>query len=152
VPLAAPFAAMLADDWATAAQEWTALGCPLWQAIALGRSADLENARVALDLLDDLDVPAVRAAVLRDRHAAGLPVPRGPRAASQTNTWGLTPREVEILELLTEGLSNAELARRLYLSEKTVGHHVSAILRKLGEPTRSRAVAAARKHGMVAPT
>jgi ATP/maltotriose-dependent transcriptional regulator MalT len=152
IPAAAPFAAMLADDWSTAAQTWAAIGCPLWHAIALAGSPALDDARTALEMLDEWDVPAVRNALLRDRQAAGLPVPRGPRASSRTNSWGLTAREVEILGLLTDGLSNAELARRLYLSEKTVGHHVSAILRKLGEPTRSRAVAAARKHGIVAQT
>jgi DNA-binding NarL/FixJ family response regulator len=57
-----------------------------------------------------------------------------------------------VLHLLADGLSNAELASTLFLSEKTVGHHVSAVLRKLGEPTRSRAVAAALREGIVAPT
>jgi DNA-binding NarL/FixJ family response regulator len=70
---------------------------------------------------------------------------------SRANQWGLTARELEVLGLLAEGLSNAELAARLFLSEKTIGHHVSAILRKSGEPTRSRAVAAAFKNGVIAP-
>ena len=152
IDVAEPFAAMLAGEWVAAAELWEQVGSPLWQAHALGRSPDIENARTALDMFDALDVPAVRSAVLRERQAAGLPVPRGPRASSRANAWGLTPREIEILELLTDGLSNAELARQLYLSEKTVGHHVSAILRKLGEPTRSRAVAAARRHGIVEQT
>ena len=56
---------------------------------------------------------------------------------------------MEVLELLADGLSNADLAKRLYLSEKTVGHHVSAVLRKLGEPTRARAVAKARRTGIL---
>jgi DNA-binding NarL/FixJ family response regulator len=47
-------------------------------------------------------------------------------------------------------MSNADIAARLYLSQKTAGHHVSAVLRKLGEPTRSRAVAAAVRRGIVA--
>jgi DNA-binding CsgD family transcriptional regulator/tetratricopeptide (TPR) repeat protein len=152
VDVAEPFAAMLAEEWIRAAELWEKVGSPLWQAHALARSPNIENARTALEMLDALDVPAVRSAILRDRQAAGLPVPRGPRASSRANAWGLTPREIEILELLTDGLSNAELARQLYLSEKTVGHHVSAILRKLGEPTRSRAVAAARRHGIVEQT
>jgi DNA-binding NarL/FixJ family response regulator len=91
----------------------------------------------------------VRDAVLRARHAQGLTVPRGPRQASRDNPAGLTPREVEVLGLLAEGLTYAEVAKRLVLSEKTVGHHVSAVLRKLGEPTRSRAVAAAVRLGIV---
>jgi len=96
-------------------------------------------------------VPAVRHAVLRDRHARGLAVPRGPRTASRANPAGLTAREAEVLQLLADGLSYAEVAERLVLSEKTVGHHVSAVLRKLGEPTRSRAVAAALRLGVIAP-
>jgi DNA-binding NarL/FixJ family response regulator len=63
----------------------------------------------------------------------------------------LTGRELEVLQLLADGLSNADVAQRLYLSEKTVGHHVSAVLRKLGEPTRSRAVAAALRRRVIAP-
>lgn len=152
VPVAHPFALMLDGRWADAAAEWAVRGCRRWQAIALAHSPVLGDARTALALLDDLDAPALRAALLRDRRAAGLPVPRGPRPARQHNRWGLTTREIEILGLLTEGLSNAELAERLFLSEKTVGHHVSAILRKLGEPSRSRAAAAALRHGIVAPS
>ena len=56
-----------------------------------------------------------------------------------------------MLNLLVDGLSYAEVAERLILSQKTVGHHVSAVLRKLGEPTRSRAVAAAVRRGIVTP-
>ena len=71
--------------------------------------------------------------------------------ASRANPAGLTAREAEVLQLLADGLSYAEVAERLVLSEKTVGHHVSAVLRKLGEPTRSRAVAAALRLGVIAP-
>jgi DNA-binding CsgD family transcriptional regulator/tetratricopeptide (TPR) repeat protein len=149
IPVATPFAAMLAGAWQQAADGWQRVGCPLWRALALAAAPDLAAARTALELVDELGAPAVRLAILRDRHALGLPVPRGPRPASQANTWGLTAREVEVLALLVDGLSNAELAQQLFLSEKTVGHHVSAILRKLGEPTRSRAVATALRQGIV---
>jgi DNA-binding CsgD family transcriptional regulator len=115
-----------------------AVGCPLWSAYALARSPHLPDAQECLDILDRLGAQAVRRAVLRDRHAHGLPVPRGPRPARRAHPCGLTVREVEVLSLLSDGLSYAEVAERLILSEKTVGHHVSAVLRKLGEPTRSR--------------
>lgn len=150
--LATPFALMLDGAWRAAADEWQALRSPLWAAIALANAADLDDGRRAIELVDGMALPAINAAILRDRHARGLPVPRGPRAASRANAWGLTAREVEILGLLADGLSNAELARRLFLSEKTVGHHVSSILRKSGEPTRSRAVASARQRGIVTST
>jgi DNA-binding NarL/FixJ family response regulator len=89
--------------------------------------------------------------VLRGRRARGLALPRGPRSASRANPAGLTARELEVLQLLADGLSYAEIAERLFLAEKTVGHHVSAILRKLGEPTRARAVARAVRMGAIPP-
>jgi DNA-binding CsgD family transcriptional regulator len=142
---------MLAGEHGAAAAEWEGRGCPLWSAYALALSPGLGDAQRCLDLLGPLDVPAVRHAVLRDRRARGLPVPRGPRPARRASPAGLTARETEVLELLADGLSYAEVAERLVLSEKTVGHHVSAVLRKLREPTRSRAVATAQRLGIIAP-
>jgi DNA-binding CsgD family transcriptional regulator/tetratricopeptide (TPR) repeat protein len=150
-PLARPFALMLAGEHGAAAADWEGRGCPLWSAYALAFSPGLGDAQRCLDLLGPLDVPAVRHAVLRDRRARGLPVPRGPRAARRASPAGLTARETEVLELLADGLTYAEVAERLVLSEKTVGHHVSAVLRKLQEPTRSRAVATAQRLGVISP-
>jgi DNA-binding CsgD family transcriptional regulator/Tfp pilus assembly protein PilF len=151
IPVAPPFTLMLAGDYRAAAGQWSALGCPLWQAYALARSPHTQDAQECLDILDRLGISAVRNAVLRDRLARRLPVPRGPRVASRANACGLTAREFEVLGLLADGLSYAEVAERLTLSEKTVGHHASAVLRKLGEPTRSRAVAAAIRRGILTP-
>jgi len=150
-PLARPFALMLAGEHRAAAAEWEGLGCPLWSAYALAFSPQLKDAQRCLDLLGPLDVPAVRHAVLRDRRARGLAVPRGPRPARRASPAGLTARETEVLQLLADGLSYAEVAERLVLSGKTVGHHVSSVLRKLGEPTRSRAVATAQRLGVIPP-
>jgi DNA-binding NarL/FixJ family response regulator len=77
-------------------------------------------------------------------------VRHGPRAATRENPAGLTARELEVLALVAEGLRNAEIAARLFLSEKTVAHHVSAILRKLRVRTRSQAGAEAARLGIVA--
>jgi DNA-binding CsgD family transcriptional regulator len=149
VPLPRPFALMCEGEFRAAAEAWRELASPLWEARALCASADLDDARAGLDLLAGAGLAATREAALRERHARGLPIPRGPRPSSRSNAAGLTVREVEVLELLAEGLSNADLAKRLYLSEKTVGHHVSAVLRKLDEPTRARAVAKVRRTGIV---
>jgi DNA-binding CsgD family transcriptional regulator len=149
VPVAEPFRLMLDGAWTAAADAWTALGCPLWAALALGASPDAADGRRALEIVDRLGAAGVRRALLRTRSASGVPVPRGPRPSSRGNPAGLTSRELEVLALLVQGLSNAEVADRLFLSEKTVGHHVSAVLRKLGEPTRSRAVAAALRRRIV---
>jgi len=150
-PAAEPFALMLAGEHRAAADRWQELGCPLWSAYALAFSEQPRDVQDCLEILDRLEVPAVRAAVLRDRHARGLMVPRGPRASSRANPSGLTTREAEVLALLAEGLSYAEVAQRLVLSRKTVSHHVSAVLRKLGEPSRTRAVAAAQRRGLLPP-
>jgi DNA-binding NarL/FixJ family response regulator len=142
---------MLAGEHRAAADRWQELGCPLWTAYALAFSAQARDVQDSLEILDRLGLPAVRAAVLRDRHARGLMVPRGPRASSRANPSGLTTREAEVLALLAEGLSYAEVAQRLVLSPKTVSHHVSAVLRKLGEPSRTRAVATAQRRGLLPP-
>ncbi len=105
-----------------------------------------------LDIIDSLPAPAVRAAIVRDRHDKGLPVPRGPRAPKDQNNAGLTARELDVLALLVDGLSDADIAGALFLSRKTVGHHVSAVLRKLDAPSRSRAVATAMRRGILRET
>ncbi len=87
---------------------------------------------------------------LRERGIRG--VPRGPRRRTRENPAGLTARELEVLTLLGDGLRNAQIARQLVLSEKTVDHHVSAILRKLDVSTRGEAAAAAARLGLLGRT
>ncbi len=151
VPLPEPFRLMVAGEWRAAAGLWSEIGAPLWQAICLARDPDLESARHALEIIDEVSAPVVRAAVLRDRRASGLSLPRGPRSPERDDGTGLTNRELDVLALLVEGLSNAGIADALVLSPKTVGHHVSSVLAKLGEPTRARAVATAVRRGIVRP-
>jgi len=148
-PVARPFALMLAGRHREAVSIWRDLGCPLWSACALALPPKTEDAQECLDILGPLGASAVHHAVLRARHAQGLTVPRGPRPASRGNPAGLTAREIEVLGLVADGLSYAEVAERLILPEKTVGHHVSAALRKLSEPTRSKAVATALRLGII---
>ena len=78
-------------------------------------------------------------------------MPRGPRPSTAADPTGLTARQREVLTLLAEGLSNADIAARLTLSAKTVDHHVSAVLGKLGVPSRGQAAAAARRLGLLTP-
>jgi DNA-binding NarL/FixJ family response regulator len=85
---------------------------------------------------------------LLDRFARSLPGAPEPPAPELAE---LTDREREVLALLAEGLSNAELAERLFLSETTVKTHVSSILRKLGLRDRVQAVVLAYQSGLVRP-
>ena len=84
---------------------------------------------------------------LRARGATGLP--RGPRPTTEGNPAGLTTREMEVLSLVAQGLRNAQIAGRLVLAAKTVDHHVSAILRKLGVQTRGQASVEAIRLGLI---
>lgn len=69
-------------------------------------------------------------------------------ATSGTPLAGLTERELEVLGLVAEGLTNQGIARRLVLSEHTVNRHIANILRKLGVPTRAAAASLAARHGL----
>ena len=98
---------------------------------------DEQDRLEALAELDDLGAARVAAHVRRRLRADGVrKIPRGPRAASRATPGGLTPRESEVLAHLRDGATNAEIARALVISPKTVDHHVSAVLAKLGATSR----------------
>ncbi|MFI5896469.1 ATP-binding protein [Actinoplanes sp. NPDC051513] len=144
---AEPFRLMVVGEWRAAADEWEKRGCPYLRAEALC-AGDAGATAEALRIYDRLG--AVRPArrlrgELRER---GLPVPRGPRPATAADPTGLTGRQREVLALIAEGLSNADIAARLTLSAKTVDHHVSAVLGKLGVRNRGQAAAEARRRGL----
>jgi DNA-binding CsgD family transcriptional regulator/tetratricopeptide (TPR) repeat protein len=144
-----PYAAQLAGDARAAADRWIKLGCPYDAALALVESDDEDDLRRALAEFQRLGArPAARIVARRLRELGARGVVRGPRPATKNNPAGLTRREAEVLTLVQEGLSNAEIAVRLFLSEKTVHHHVSAILRKLGVSSRGRAVSEAVRRGL----
>jgi DNA-binding CsgD family transcriptional regulator len=144
-----PFRLMMEGDWAAAAQRWAELGRGYARVAALSQG-DRPAAAQALRILTELG--AVRAARdlrarLRDRGMTG--VPRGPRPSTAANAAGLTARQVEVLALLAEGLSNADIAARLTVSHRTVEHHVSAVLVKLAVATRGQAIVAAHRLNLV---
>jgi DNA-binding CsgD family transcriptional regulator len=140
-----PFALELAGEYERAAASWTALGCPYEAAVALAQAGDEATLRRAFTALNALGATAAATAVGRRLRERGvLNVPRGPRQATRENPAQLTSRELEVLALVADGLRNADIAERLFLSPKTVAHHVSAILRKLGARSRGEAGALAR--------
>jgi DNA-binding CsgD family transcriptional regulator len=144
-PIAEPFARQIAGDWRGAAALWAQIGCPYEQALALA-DGDAEAMRNALALLERLGAQPAMDLVRRRLRQQGIGgIPRGPRPSTRTNKAGLTTRQLEVLALLAEGLSNAEIADRLFTSPKTVEHHVSAVLAKLGTHSRAQAIGAAHR-------
>ncbi len=69
-----------------------------------------------------------------------------------TDIEPLTPRECEVLQLLTEGLSNRDISERLFVTERTIKFHVSSILAKLGAANRTEAARIAIRHGIAGST
>jgi len=144
--VAEPYRLLLAGDWRAAADAWQELGCPYTQALALACGDRDETALEALTLLDGLGATQTAQRVRRQLRRRGiLRVPRGPNRATAANPARLTGRQVEVLGLLAEGLTDAEIAARLSLSAKTVGHHVSALLAKLGVGSQREAAAVAHR-------
>ncbi len=122
---------------------------PHERAMALWDSGSADDLLAALPLLDGLDARAAAALFrARLREAGVRAVPRGQQAATRANPAGLTARQMDVLSLLADGLSNADIAARLVISPKTADHHVSAVLGKLAVHSRGEAAAVARRLGV----
>jgi DNA-binding CsgD family transcriptional regulator len=138
-----PFALAAAGDWRAAAAVWERLGCPFERAHTLADADDEEALLTALDLAVGLGAEPLAARLRAKLRTYGVQrVPRGPRPDTRANPAGLTARQLEVLALLREGLTNGEIAERLVLSVRTVDHHVSAVLEKLGVDNRRAAMRA----------
>ena len=136
--LPGPYALELNGEPDAAARWWHDRGCPFEEAVALTRASRPGDLAAALALVTSIGAERAAARLRRTMRDAGeRAVPRGARRATRAHPYGLTPREAEVLGLLSEGLSNAAIARRLYISERTVHHHVTAVLAKLGMSSRN---------------
>jgi DNA-binding CsgD family transcriptional regulator/tetratricopeptide (TPR) repeat protein len=147
---AEPYRRQLAGDHRGAAELFDVQGCPYDAALALFDAPDELALRRSLDICESLGAVATARIVRQKMRILGIrSVPAGQRSATRDNPLGLTRREQEVLELLCEGRTNAGIAAKLVISPKTVEHHVSAVLAKLG--VSNRAEAAAAKQAAAAP-
>jgi DNA-binding CsgD family transcriptional regulator/tetratricopeptide (TPR) repeat protein len=145
----APFRDHCEGRWLEAAAGWRALGRPYEQALALSGGDDAAQ-RQALEIFDGLGAAPAAARLRRQMRARGTrSVPRGPIAGTRANPAGLTRRQLQVLGLVDEGLSNTEIADRLCISAKTAEHHVSAVMARLDATTRHGAAAVARNRGLL---
>ncbi len=135
-----PYALEVAGRAKKAADAWLAIGCPYDAALALGGAQEEGSLRHAVELLDEMGAEAAKARIAQRLRQRGASVPRGKRASTRENPAELTAREVDVLRLVAEGMRNAEISRRLFIAPKTVDHHVSSMLGKLGVTSRIRAV------------
>ena len=144
--IADPYAQEISGDWRAAASAWKSLGCPYEYACLLAWHGIETEQREALQILERLGAAPAALALRKRMRAEGVrAVPRGMRVSTRSNRLGLTRREAEILTLVSQGMRNSAIAKRLFVSTRTVDRHVSAILSKLGVQSRGEAVALAGK-------
>lgn len=147
--IAEPYALQMSGDWRAAAEAWRDLGCPFEQAMALS-DGDESARRGALEIFERLGAGPAAERLRQALRAGGVRgIPRGPRPSTRENPAGLTNRQMEVLGLMADGLSNADIGARLFISTRTVDHHVSTILAKLDARTRAEAVSLALQSGLI---
>lgn len=147
--IAEPYELVMEKRAEEAAATWQQKGVPYERALALmhgGQDSKLQ----AVELLETLGATAVAAKLRHMLREQGISVPRGRSRAARSNVVGLTARQMEILQLLGDDLSNVEIADRLFISPRTVENHVSAVMAKLDADTRAHAVTRARTQGLLA--
>jgi DNA-binding CsgD family transcriptional regulator len=148
--IADQYALEIAGNWQAAAAGWEARGLPLEAARARTIATNESDLRLALSTFDTLGArPDALRTARRLRVLGFRGIPRGPHLATRSRFGDLTTRELEVLALLATGSSNSDIARQLFLSPRTVDHHVSAILAKLNVSSRLGAVDRARQAGLL---
>jgi len=143
------YAALAGGDIAGAVAACQAHVMPFEEAMVL-TTGDEEQTAAGLALLDRIGASATAVRVRASLGARGLRRgARGPRASTRANSFGLTTRELHVLGAIDKGWTNKEIGERLFVSPKTIDHHVSAILGKVDARTRGEAAAFARAHGLI---
>jgi len=147
--IAKPYLLQITGKWKEAAGVWEGLNCPYEQALALA-DGDERAMKRAVEIMDSLTASAASQLIKQKMRESGFrSIPRGPRQTTRQNDAGLTQRQQEVLNLISKGLSNIEIGNQLYISPKTVDHHISAILAKLNMHSRTEAASFAQMRGLI---
>ncbi len=132
-----------------AAAIWEQLSCPYEKALALFEGTE-DDKRQALIIVQSLGASAVYEKMKMEMRSSGITkIPRGLRESTKNNPAQLTNRELDVLRLLKTGIQNKEIAETLFISAKTVDHHISSILFKLDVNSRTKAVNEANRLGIL---
>ncbi len=147
--IAKPFQLQIDGEWEDASKLWNELNCPYEQALALSEG-DEEARKKALEIFNTLGASAASQLIKQKMRERGVKsIPKGPRRSTRKNPAGLTTRQVEVLNLIGKGLSNSEIGNKLFISPKTVDHHISAIFSKLNIHSRLEAAAFIHTNGLI---
>jgi len=145
--IAEPYRLTINGESSLAADFWRRKQMPYEEALALMHGDNTERVR-AVRIFEELGADPAARKVRRSLRNDGVGLPRGQARQTRDHPVGLTTRQAEVLQLLTEGLSNAEIADQLFISPRTVENHVSAVLNKLQASTREEAVSRAREENL----
>jgi DNA-binding CsgD family transcriptional regulator/tetratricopeptide (TPR) repeat protein len=151
VPSSTPFSAMARRDWRAAADAFGDVGWMYDRALMLSMLDDQESLGEAIEIARGLGAEPLTKRVTKRMRELSIRVPPGQRETTRVNPAGLTARQVEVLTLVVEGLTNAEIAERLFVSQRTAEHHIAAVLTKLGVKTRREAARRASALGLLTP-
>lgn len=144
--IAEPFLLQIEGKWAEAAGQWEKLKCAYEQALALSDGNE-KAMKKSVEIFENLGASAASQLIKRKMRKSGIKnIPKGPRQSTKDNPSGLTERQVEILELVANGLSNSDIGNKLYISARTVENHISTIFSKLNIHTRTEAAALVHKN------
>ena len=150
-PVVTPFGSSAAGSADEAAAQWLRRGCPYEEAVALLQTRQPRQIRETLRIADSLGARRLRERATRIMRDERVAVPRGPTPTTRGNAYGLTERELDVLAEIASGHTNRDIASRLGIRTKTVDHHVSSVLSKLGVRSRSEAAVHAERIGLTAP-
>jgi len=144
-----PYKLLKSGEVNEAADFWRRKDCSFEAALMLFEGSE-DHKKIALSTFQQLGASAVAEKIKMQMRADGIKkIPRGLRESTKANPAQLTNRELDVLQLLKKSVQNKEIGETLFISPKTVDHHISSILFKLDVNSRMKAVTEAERLGIL---